>query len=150
MTSKTTAVSAWEALFRAQVSVMRRLGAEFPSDEVSLTEYDVLFNLSRQETRALRIRDLVEDLLITQPSVSRLVDRLAARGLIEKRTDPNDARGVVVALTDTGFDLFRRVAVAHMRSISSTVGTALDEAELAQLEQLCDKLRSGVQGSRRP
>ncbi|MCW4385928.1 MarR family winged helix-turn-helix transcriptional regulator [Salinibacterium sp. SYSU T00001] len=150
MTSKSSAVSAWESLFRAQVTVMRRLGAEFPSGEISLTEYDVLFNLSRRPEHALRIRDLVDDLLITQPSVSRLVDRLAARGLIEKRPDPKDARGVVVALTDDGFTLFRRVAVAHMTSISGTVGSALDDRELAQLEQLCDKLRSGVQGSRRP
>lgn len=148
MASKSTAVSAWESLFRAQVTVMRRLGQEFPSTEISLTEYDVLFNLSRQPQRELRIRDLVEDLLITQPSVSRLVDRLAGRGLIEKRTDPTDARGVIVALTDEGFDLFRRVAVAHMASISTNVGGALDDAELAQLEALCDKLRAGIPGTR--
>ncbi|MBF0672140.1 MAG: MarR family transcriptional regulator [Salinibacterium sp.] len=144
MASKTTAVSAWEALFRAQVTVMRQLGREFPTDEISLTEYDVLFNLSRQPTRALRIRDLVADLLITQPSVSRLVDRLAGRGLIEKRPDPKDARGVIVSLTDAGFELFRRVAVAHMESISTHVGAALDDEELQQLEALCEKLRSGV------
>lgn len=93
MASKAVTVAAWESLFRAQVTVMRKLGTEFPTDEISLTEYDVLFNLSRQPSRALRIRDLVQDLLITQPSVSRLVDRLAARALIEKRPDPADARG---------------------------------------------------------
>lgn len=144
MTQKATAVSAWESLFRAQVAVMRQLGSEFPTTEISLVEYDVLFNLSRQPDRALRIRDLVEDLLITQPSVSRLVDRLAARGLITKCTDPKDARGVVVAITDEGFALFRRVAVAHMESISHHVGAALDQSELEQLEALCDKLRASV------
>jgi DNA-binding MarR family transcriptional regulator len=144
MTQKSTAVSAWESLFRAQVTVMRQLNSEFPTPEISLVEYDVLFNLTRQPDRALRIRDLVEDLLITQPSVSRLVDRLAARGLITKCTDPKDARGVVVAITEEGFTLFRRVAVAHMKSISDHVGSALDEDELEQLEALCDKLRKRV------
>ena len=57
MTEKSLAVDAWESLFRAQVSVLRRLTAEFPTHEISFTEYDVLFNLSRAEGRCLRIRD---------------------------------------------------------------------------------------------
>ena len=144
MASKAQAVAAWESLFRAQVTVMRRLGAEFPSSEISLVEYDVLFNLSRQPDRALRIRDLVRDLLITQPSVSRLVDRLAARALIAKQPDPADARGVIVSLTDEGYELFRRVAVVHAESISQHVGGALDDEELRQLGALCEKLRAGA------
>ncbi|TQL44959.1 MarR family transcriptional regulator [Homoserinimonas aerilata] len=144
MASKAVTVAAWESLFRAQVTVMRKLGTEFPTDEISLTEYDVLFNLSRQPSRALRIRDLVQDLLITQPSVSRLVDRLAARALIEKRPDPADARGVIVSLTDDGFSLFRRVATKHAASIDSHVGAALNDDELRQLTSLCDRLRDGA------
>ena len=77
-------VDAWEALYRAQVAVMRRLNAEFPDDEVSLTEYDVVFNLYRQPGRAARIRDLNRLLLLSQPSVSRLLDRLVARGIVLK------------------------------------------------------------------
>ena len=42
-----TLVDAWEALFRAQVTVMRTLHSEFPESQLTLTEYDVLFNLSR-------------------------------------------------------------------------------------------------------
>lgn len=144
MVTKSTAVSAWESLFRTQVAVMRRLNNDFRSGEISLTEYDVLFNLSRHPGRALRIRDLVGELLITQPSVSRLVDRLAARGLIEKRADPSDARGVIVAMTDAGFELFRRVAIDHMDSISRNIGEGLDDDEMQQLGALCEKLRAGL------
>ena len=95
MSDKSASVAAWEALFRAQVSVLRQLNAEFPTSELSFTEYDVLFNLSRQEERQLRIRDLNRHLLLTQPSVSRLVDRLVARGLVRKEPDPGDGRGTV-------------------------------------------------------
>ena len=88
-----TAVTAWESLFRAQVAVMRTLAAEFPTRDISFNEYDVLFNLSRQPNRALRLRDLNTHVLLTQPSVSRLVDRLVARGLVAKCPEPSDARG---------------------------------------------------------
>lgn len=144
MASKTIAVTAWEALFRAQVTVMRLIGSEFPSEEMSLTEYDVLFNLSRQPERRLRIRDLGKDLLLSQPSVSRMVDRLAARGLITKSPDPTDARGIIVALSDDGLTLFRRVAKVHIDSIATHVSHGLNNEELLQLTALCNKLREGV------
>jgi DNA-binding MarR family transcriptional regulator len=141
VTDKTGAVSAWEALFRAQVSVTRHLNAEFPTEVLSLNEYDVLFNLSRQPKMRLRIRDLNQHVLLTQPSVSRLVDRLAVRGLVAKTPDPDDARGIIVTLTDDGFQLFRLAAVSHVDSISERVGTALSTEELQRLTELCDKLR---------
>jgi DNA-binding MarR family transcriptional regulator len=144
MSDRVKAVTAWEALFRAQVSVMRYLNSEFPTGELSLNEYDVLFNLSRQPNRQTRIRTLTDHLLVTQPSISRMVDRLASRGLVEKIDDPSDARGVIVHLTDHGFDSFRRVAQGHMGSIYNRVGSTLSDEELVTLTELCDKLRLGT------
>ncbi|AGW40418.1 MarR family transcriptional regulator [Leifsonia xyli subsp. cynodontis DSM 46306] len=139
--ARAAAVAAWESLFRAQVAVMRTLSAEFPTRAISLNEYDVLFTLSRQPNRELRLRDLNKNVLLTQPSVSRLVDRLVARRLVAKGPEPTDARGTVIRLTDTGFELFRRVAVEHMKTITERVGGRLDTQELETLAALCDKLR---------
>jgi DNA-binding MarR family transcriptional regulator len=124
--------------------VLRELNAVFPTDEVSFTEYDVLFNLSKQPDRQTRIRDLNSQLLLTQPSVSRLIDRLVARGLVQKVNDPSDARGRIVRLTDTGFAVFRRVGVRHAEAIAARVGGALSPNELTELAGLCDKLRAGA------
>jgi DNA-binding MarR family transcriptional regulator len=143
VSEKSLAVDAWEALFRAQVSVLRQLNTEFPSDQLSFNEYDVLFNLSRQSGRKLRLRDLNRHLLLTQPSVSRLVDRLVEHGFVTKESDPADGRGTLVCLTDRGHDLFRRVAVIHAESIRRRVGGALDAEELTLLTALTDKLRLG-------
>jgi DNA-binding MarR family transcriptional regulator len=144
LADRNRSVRAWEALFRAQVSVMRYLNSEFPTGELSLNEYDVLFNLSRQPDRRIRIKGLTDHLLVTQPSISRMVDRLATRGLVEKLDDPSDARGVVVHLTDRGFAAFRTAAHGHMGSIHARVGSSLTDDELATLEALCDKLRLGT------
>ncbi|RXZ45989.1 MarR family winged helix-turn-helix transcriptional regulator [Agromyces binzhouensis] len=135
------AVAAWEALFRAQVSIMRRLSAEFPTEVMSLNEYDVLFNLSRAPGRHLRLKELNRHVLISQPSVSRLVDRLAGRGWVEKTDDPLDGRGTIVHLTAKGFQEFRRAAIHHMEAITDRVGGTLDDDELQQLIGLCDRLR---------
>lgn len=138
------AVEAWEALFRAQVTVMRKLTAEFPSDEISMGDYDALFTLSRAPRRRLRIKNLGENMLLTQPSVSRLIDRLASRGLVTKCSDPDDRRGVIVELTDTGYEVFRRAAVQHARSIVNQLDGVLTTEELRQLISIAEKLRTNA------
>lgn len=140
---RAVAVAAWESLFRAQVAIMRSLAAEFPSREISLNEYDVMFNLSRQPERRIRLRDLNKHVLLTQPSVSRLIDRLMSRGYVDKETDPADGRGAIVCLTDKGYELFRKVAVDHVGTITDRIGDALSDDELRLLTDLCDRLRMG-------
>jgi DNA-binding MarR family transcriptional regulator len=128
------AVRAWESLFRAQVSVMRRLSTDFPSHDLSFNEYDVLFNISKQPDGRLRLRDLNQHVLLTQPSVSRtIVARM-----------PMCMRATIVRLTEAGDAAFRAVARMHMESIAATVGAALSPGELDTLRALTDKLRGSI------
>lgn len=136
-------VEVWESLFRAQVAVMRRLVADFPAG-LSFNEYDVLFNLSRLPGRSARMRDLNGVVLLSQPSISRLVDRLVARGLLERLPDPADRRGTVVHVTDAGYRTFLETAAQHMRSIERTIGPILSAGDLDELKRLTDALRAGV------
>jgi len=142
VSEKSESVAAWEALFRAQVSVFRQLGEGFPTAELSFNEYDVLFNLSRLPGRKSRIRDLNRQLLLTQPSVSRLVDRLVARSLVRKEADPGDGRGTIVCLTDAGYELFRIVGEAHADHIHQIMSAGLDADQLDQLTRLTNTLRA--------
>ena len=141
MTEHSSAVTAWEALFRAQVTILRHLGSDFPVNDLSFNEYDVVFNLSQQPGRRARLRSLNELLLISQPSISRLVDRLVTRGIVTKAEDPHDARGVLVELTDEGYRTFVAVARLHMERIEARVGGVLTPEELSTLTALCTKLR---------
>ncbi|MEO6201489.1 MAG: MarR family transcriptional regulator [Cryobacterium sp.] len=143
MADRAVAVGAWESLFRAQVAIMRSLAGSWPSREISFNEYDVMFNLSRQPDWRIRLRDLNNHVLLTQPSVSRLVDRLVSRGYLVKLGDPDDRRGAIIQLTRAGFELFRRVAMGHMNTITDRVGDALSDEELLHLTELCDRLRAG-------
>lgn len=136
------ATEAWESLFRAQVSVMRLLQADAAFSELTMREYDVLFNLSKCPTGWLRLNDLNGSLLMSQPSLSRMVDRLEARGLLQRRQAPEDHRGVLIGLTDTGSELQKKIGREHVRSIGRTVGGALSAGELEQLLALTSKLRA--------
>ena len=135
------AVEAWEALFRAQVAVLRRLGADDIWQDVSFREYDVLFTLRSRTGHSARLRDLAALSLLSQPSLSRMVDRLESRGLVGRRAVPGDARGTLVVLTEEGARVQSEVGRRHAEAIDAYVGGALDDAELDALRRLTLRLR---------
>jgi DNA-binding MarR family transcriptional regulator len=130
---------AWEALLTAHARRMKGFFAEDIWDEVSMREYDVLYTLSKRD-RPLRVGELHDHVLLSQPALSRLVDRLVARGLVERRKDPEDRRGVLVGLTEEGRASQRRVGRRHARSVARAVSGALTIEEMEQLELLASKL----------
>lgn len=140
MTDRRLAISAWESLFRAQHEILREISGDFGEDELTQAEYDVLLTVVRGDDNSARLRDVTANMLISQPSVSRLVDRMVARDLISKCVDPLDGRGAIVRATERGAAAFRRLATVHGRSIAERMSVLSDD-ELAQLQLLTAKLR---------
>ncbi|WP_439592816.1 MarR family winged helix-turn-helix transcriptional regulator [Microbacterium sp.] len=145
MTDRRLAIDAWESLFRAQHEVFAEISCDFDDTGLSQAEYDVLLTVTRAPDMTARLRDVTANMLISQPSVSRLVDRMATRGLIAKCQDPDDGRGSLVRATEEGAASFRRIATAHGRSIADRM-SQLSDGELAQLRDLTAKLRKPADG----
>ncbi|MEE2568444.1 MarR family winged helix-turn-helix transcriptional regulator [Pseudarthrobacter sp. J64] len=138
------AADTWESLFRAQVAVMRKLQAGAAFKSIPLNEYDVLFTLSQCPSGWLRLNELNDQILLSQSSLSRMVERLEKRGLVERTTAPEDGRGVLLSLTEAGRALQREVGLSHVRDIAGIVKPALTPAEQRELIRLTDKLRDSV------
>jgi DNA-binding MarR family transcriptional regulator len=130
---------AWEALLAAHAALMKQFAAEGIWDELSMREYDVLYTLAKCPA-PVRISELNRHVLLSQPALSRLVDRLAGRGLVRRAADPADGRGVRLSLTAAGWQLQRRIGRAHARGVARAMTAGLDRAELRALEAACLKL----------
>ncbi|KJL29078.1 MarR family winged helix-turn-helix transcriptional regulator [Microbacterium oxydans] len=141
MTDRKLALEAWESLFRAQHELFTDMMADFEDSDLAQAEYDVLLTVTRSPDMVARLRDVTSNMLISQPSVSRLVDRMVSRGLISKCADPDDGRGSLIRATDAGARAFRALATVHGRSIAERM-SSLDDAELRQLRDLAEKLRT--------
>jgi DNA-binding MarR family transcriptional regulator len=137
--NKRLANDAWESLLSAHAALMKRFAAEDIWHEVSMREYDVLYTLSKREV-PVRIGELNRRVLLSQPALSRLVDRLVERGLVERCPDPADGRGVRLSLTENGRQVQRLIGRRHARGVARAVSTALAADELEQLQALCQKL----------
>ena len=143
--SARSAALAWESLFRAQVHLMRQFEAAKDFHPLTSREYDVLFTLSGSEA-PMRLRDLNAHVLLSQPSLSRMVDRLAAAGLVRRSTADDDGRGVLVCLTGAGAQLQKEIGRRHVRSIAALIDPVLTEEEQAVLTELTGKLKSAAGG----
>jgi len=130
---------AWEALLAAHAALMKQFAAQDIWAEASMREYDVLYTLSKR-TGPVRISELNRHVLLSQPALSRMVHRLAARGMVECQPDPADGRAVSVSLTDAGRALQRRIGRRHARGVASAMTAELSRDELAQLATICRKL----------
>lgn len=137
---------AWESLLTAHAVLIRRFAATGIWSELTMREYDVLYTLSKCGA-PVRLSELNEHVLLSQPALSRMVDRLVARGLVERAPDPRDGRGVLLSLTAAGAEQQRRTGRTHALDVADAMTGALDDAELRALTALCRRLAGSVDAS---
>ena len=130
---------AWESLLAAHATLMKWFAAEEIWDQVSMREYDVLYTLSKRG-EPINLTELNRHVLLSQPALSRLVDRLAERGLVERLSDPADGRGVRLSLTAAGRARQRAIGRRHARGVTRAMTAGLTHDELGQLAGLSRKL----------
>jgi hypothetical protein len=76
---------AWQALLHAHHDVIQKLDQELRREhDMPLAWYDVLLRLARAPDQALRMTDLAERVMLSPSGLTRLVDRLVARGLVQR------------------------------------------------------------------
>jgi DNA-binding MarR family transcriptional regulator len=107
-------------------------------------EFDVLATLRRSgHPYMLSPTQLYEALMISSGGMTNRLDRLERAGLVERRPDPNDRRGKLIALTDAGRrvvdQLIDGVVAGEERLLS-----VLTRAEREQLNVLLKKLITGL------
>ncbi|GAA2308927.1 hypothetical protein GCM10009853_077980 [Glycomyces scopariae] len=132
----------WESILTAHAALMKRFAAEPIWDEVSMREYDVLYTLSKHEG-PMRPFELGRGVLLSQPALSRLVERLVERGLVERSPDPEDGRGRRLGLTSAGREAQRAVGGRHAVDVARALADVLTDEEMRQLGAIGRKLAGG-------
>jgi DNA-binding MarR family transcriptional regulator len=131
--------NAWEALLGAHATLMKEFAAEDIWSEVSMREYDVLYTLSKC-AEPIRLSELNRHVLLSQPALSRMVDRLTERGLVQRTADPADKRGLQLSLTNAGRAVQREIGRQHARGVAQVVTARLTGDQIRQLEAICLRL----------
>lgn len=141
----------WVALVRASTTVIAAVQADMKAAGFPPLEwYDVLWVLEMSGGKR-RPYELEETLLLAQYNLSRLVARMERAGYVAKLRCPEDGRGLVLAITDDGRDLRKRMWTTCFDSLKRHIGAKLSEDEaraLAEMLLRCwDRHESGRQAS---
>ena len=122
---------------RAQAKALGAIEADLKSAGLPTLEwYDVLLELRREADRGLRPFELESRLLLAQHNVSRLLDRMEAKGLIECTPFEGDGRGVCIFITKAGRDLQKKMLPVYKDAIEKQIGLKLTVSEAAELADL--------------
>jgi DNA-binding MarR family transcriptional regulator len=133
----------WHELGRLLAS--RKLLASLHGSGARLTPTQLrALDVLHDETQ-VRVGELAARIGIDETTATRLVDRLAARGVVERRPVEGDRRATLVALTEAG-DVLAEAVGARRQEFFAEVLAALEPAERAELVRLtakaADALRS--------
>jgi len=112
---------------------------------ISRAQWSVLVRLDRSE--GLKQSELAEMLDLQPISLTRLLDRLAENGLIERRDDPNDRRANRLYLTPAARPLLERLeglGKAMMATVLEGLDTKANERLLGELALIKDNLRAAI------
>lgn len=117
--------------------------AAFTAADMEPWEFDVLSALRRAGAPyELSPKALLRQTLVSSGTMTNRVDRLAARGLVSRRTDPRDGRGILVTLTDAG----RRAVDTAIADLLDAERAILDGIDPADQDQLATVLRRLILG----
>lgn len=129
------------ALLRAAGRVRRQIGSTVEDKGLTPSQYNVLRILrgARGPLPIMTIRDRMMD---PEPSITRLVDKLEARGLVERTRSSDDRRRIDCALTSDGLALVDELD-GPVGKNDRDVMSGLSKSELGTLAGLLERVASG-------
>ncbi len=119
--------------------LLERMRTHLADFDITQQQYNVLRILRGQHPNLISTSDIRDRMIDRAPDTSRIVDRLLAKGLVEKSTCPSDKRRVDVRISSKGLELVERIA-SGLSGIE-TLGGALSEQECVLLNTLLDKMK---------
>jgi DNA-binding MarR family transcriptional regulator len=121
------------AALRVSIGLLvRRLRQVQPDGELTLPETSALARLDRGGPATPS--DLARLERISPQSVGATIAALEARGLVERRPDPDDGRRAVISLTETGSQMLRHRRNARTEKLAMALADGFSPSELSQLK----------------
>jgi len=138
-------LGAWRGLLRVHAALAKQLDADLEdAHELPLSSYDVLTTLEDQPERRMRMCDLADAVVLSRSGLTRLVDRLAKDGLIERAECKSDARGAYAVLTERGAERIARARPLHQEGIRRLFLRHFSEDELGLFAEWWERVLPGA------
>ena len=116
-------VSAYQSFERYSAPDVKAMG-------LTTTQFDVIATLGNQPP--MTCKELGERTLVTKGTLTGVLERLEAKGILIRKLNPEDARSQMIELTQAGQALFEKVFPAHLQHLEKAF-SKLTEEELIEV-----------------
>ena len=133
-------VGAWSDIVRLVQATDARILADVETDSVPAQWFAVLHLLAKAPDHRLPMSHIARDLTMTGGGFTKLADRMARDGLIDRRSAPGDRRIVNATLTPAGEALAVQLESRYRDGLHTHVLGAVSADQLRALHDLAGKL----------
>lgn len=111
----------------------------FRNTDITIQQYNVLRILRGQHPKHCNLKVIKERMLDRMSDASRIVDKLHTKGLLERKTCPDDRRQVNIIISKKGLQLLD--SLDFIDDQTADIFKSLTDKEVLALNELLDKLR---------
>ncbi len=131
---------ATRAIVKAGFLISNRPQAPHHVYRLSLAEADVLSTIAQAPEGRLNCSEIAAKTLITKSGITKILDRLEARGLVKRVPSRDDRRSISIQLSTKGVELWRRLFPEVKRSAQELLEKAFRPEQMKQFSKLLDLL----------
>src|SRR3954469_2537007 len=138
-------LGAWRGLLRVHTALVKALDAELTAaHDLPLSSYEVLITLDSAPNRKRRMAELADSTLLSRSGMTRLVDRLEDKGLLERDTCTDDGRGCFAVLTEKGAELLKSARPTHLDGVRERFLSHFSDDELRLFADAWERVLPGA------
>lgn len=128
---------AWIGLLETHKQLVRALDGELEAEHgLTLSGLEALARLAAADGHHLRLSDLAEECGLSLSRISRIIDALQERGLVQRRGVDSDARAVHAHLTQSGLRLVKAAQCSHFAAVQRRFFEHLSPEEIQTLADI--------------
>ncbi len=134
-------ITSWGLVVEGFHAVQRLLEADLNATELPPVWFEVLLRLVRTPGHRLPMTQLADEVSFSSGGFTKLADRIAEAGYVERVACPGDRRVTWMTLTDEGNKVITTALERHVVCLRGAVADVLGEQRLVELGELMRALR---------
>lgn len=109
--------------------------------ELTHAQLNALYILMENDPSPLSASELKNEILVSNPDVTRLLDRLVKKGYVIREACPENRRKIDISLTGSGRELFREADGAARQAVGNFFEDKITVTEATELRKILRKIR---------
>ena len=133
-------MKAWRRYIIASRRLLEALDDDLAAHDISMSDYEVLAQLSEAPERRMRMSELADVAMISRSRLSHRIKVMEKAGWVKREACPIDKRGYFAVMTPKGWKAIVAAAPDHVASVRDRFLDALDKSDQKVLAEIFERV----------